>query len=134
MFTPPDLMYIEGRFQDLEGRTFPLTDLLNDGAGNLWIGTWGYGAATAGAVNNIVEPLPYGLLQSSVTAIYDDGFDLWLGGHISFATRTGLTAFDPVENSFRYIESGLSHDFPRVDINCISGDSSSLFLGTDYGV
>jgi len=38
----------DGRIIDGLGRVFPLHDVLDDGSGQLWIGTWGYGPASAG--------------------------------------------------------------------------------------
>lgn len=135
MFGPPGISYYQsGRIEDAVGRSYQITDIIDDGSGNLWVATWGYGAAQAGSASNFMEMLPYGLLQRRVNAIYDDGTNLWLGGAVLNAFRTGLTIFNVDENSFRYVESGLQSELPVVDVNCLAGDSANVYIGTPEGL
>lgn len=135
MFAPSGFNYLsDGRLVDQFGRYFSFVETIEDGSGGLWMGTWGHGAAMAPSSSGSIELMPFGLLQSRVNAIYlDDGY-LWVSGAVMNANRTGITVFDPVENSFEYIESGLSREFPSVDINCLTGDDSTIYVGTETGV
>lgn len=135
MFGPPGINYYQsGRIEDSDGRSYRITDILDDESGNLWVATWGYGAAQAGSASHFMELLPYGLLQRRVNAIYDDGTNLWLGGAVLNAFRTGLSIFNVDSNSFRYVESGLQSDLPVVDVNCLAGDSANVYIGTPEGL
>jgi len=132
---PPGYNYsADGEVIDPWGRYFAVSDVLDDGTGYLWLGTWGLGAAAADASSRFMEMLGFGLIQSEVGTIYDDNGKLWLGGPVGNQPRTGLTAFDPDEQTFHYIETGVDAEFPLVDIHCIDGDSASLYVGTSEGV
>ena len=135
MFAPVGYNYLnDGRLVDRDGRYFSFAETIEDGSGNLWIGTWGRGAARAASSSGSIELLPFGLLQERVSTIfYDDGY-LWVSGAALNSDRTGISIFDPVENNFEYIETGLSRDFPAVDINCLYGDSTTIYAGTQTGV
>lgn len=135
MFSPPGFNYMnDGRLVDDFGRYYGFEEFVEDGSGQLWMGTWGRGAATAWASSGSIELLPYGLLQSRVNAIYYENGYLWVSGAVLNNARTGISIYDAVENSFEYIESGLMRDFPSVDINCITGNDTAIFAGTEVGV
>jgi ligand-binding sensor domain-containing protein len=135
MFPPFGYNFLaDGQLVDPIGRSFQISDIIDDGAGNLWLGTWGFGAATADNTAKQIELLPYGLLQNHVNDIYDDGTRLWVSGDARFSYRTGLTAFDPEENSFSYIESGINHSLPAEDIYCLAGDERAVYIGSSYGL
>ena len=123
-----------GRFVDTDGRSYTTTDIVDDNTGNLWIGTWGFGAAIARTSSGLMNFLPYGLLQSRVNVIYSDDSLLWVSGATMNAWRTGLTAFNPEKNEFSYVESGLHRGFPDVDVNCLEADERSLYVGTPRGM
>jgi len=134
MFPPFGYNYMnDGRLVDRMGRYFSFAEMIKDGQGNYWIGTWGDGAGSSSS-SGLIELLPNGLLQPRVNSIYNDEGTLWISGAALNAERTGVTIFRPYDKSFSYIESGLSRDFPSVDVNCIAGDSSTIYLGTEYGV
>jgi len=140
--SPPDIMYApftynysnEGILIDVNGRYFSFTDILDDNSGTLWIGTWGYGAARAGESTDIIELMPFGLLQNRVNAIYKEGPMLWVSGAYFDSYRSGITIFNTENNEFSYIESGLNNDFPAVGVNCLTGDRNYLYIGTPYGL
>lgn len=135
MFAPTGYNYLgDGRLVDNVGRYFTFLETIDDGSGSLWIGTWGHGAATASSSSGSINLIPFGLLQSRVNAIYNDDGYLWISGAVLNSNRTGISIFNPVENSFEYIESGLTREFPSVDINCLAGDDSIIYAGTEVGV
>ncbi len=126
----------EGQFIDPDGRYFNVTDVLDDGTGLLWFGTWGLGAAEADRSSRFITMLPFGLLQDDVTSIWEDPDNgvLWMGGAVKNSVRTGLTGFDPDKMTFSYIQTGVQPELPLMDINCITGDKQSFYLGTPFGV
>jgi ligand-binding sensor domain-containing protein len=135
MYAPSGFTYSNtGTLNDPFGRNWPLSDVLNDRAGNLWLGFWGYGTATADEASQIIKLLPYGLLQERTNAMTMRDGVLWVSGADVGSQRTGITAFDIEANEFDYIESGLSPSFPIVDVNCLASDSAGVWAGTEDGV
>jgi ligand-binding sensor domain-containing protein len=124
----------EHQLVDPLGRQFGIRDVVDDNSGDLWIGTQGYGSAKLGTTSKLLEFLPYGLLQNHCNAIYDDGQYLWISGEVRQSFRSGLTRFDPEENSFHYIEAEVHADLPSVDIYAIEGDDDYLYVGTEIGL
>jgi len=57
-----------------------------------------------------------------------------LSGILTTDFRTGLTAYDPNDNIFSYIETGINHSIPSLDITALEGDSSRLYVGTESGL
>lgn len=135
MFTPPDFHYPgDGTLRDPQGRYFAITDVLNDGDGNLWIGTWGYGAARASENSWTMEPMPFGLIQNNVADIYWHGGRIWVSGRDPGGGRSGITIFDPEANEFEYIEPESFNNLPIIDVTCLAVDDQTVFLGSPTGV
>jgi ligand-binding sensor domain-containing protein len=124
----------DGRFIDIYGRSYSSTDIVDDGSGTLWIGTWGFGPAMADRSSRIMELLDYGLLQNRVNVILPDDTILWLTGAVFSDYRTGLTAYNPETNSFFHVESGIGNSFPAEDVNCLEADEEQLYVGTPLGI
>ncbi|UCD93593.1 MAG: hypothetical protein JSU69_07425 [Candidatus Zixiibacteriota bacterium] len=124
----------DGILVDDYGRRFPLTDIVDDSWANLWIGTWGLGAAWADEDGRRIELLTYGMLQKDLSAIYLDGSVLWMGGKTGESSRNGLTLFDWGSNQFEYIESVLDLRYIAENVNDIHSNGSDAFVATDDGV
>lgn len=124
----------DGTIVDRFGRNFPINDIIDDGTGTLWIGTWGFGLATAESSSKLIELLPYGLLQNQVSAILDEDSLVWVGGPLGTSYRSGLTAFNLAENRFSYLETGLSSGSPEADVYCLAGNSEAIFVGSSEGL
>jgi ligand-binding sensor domain-containing protein len=134
-FAPWGYNYLpEGVLVDDYGRKFPLTDIVDDTWANLWIGTWGLGAAHSDAAGYRIELLEYGLLQENVSTVHVNDGILWIGGKVMQSYRTGVTVFDWSNNSFGYIESHGSLISRAEDINDITGNDRDVFVATDDGV
>jgi len=125
---------VDGALVDRFGRAFAITDVIDPNTGQLWLGLWGYGPARANRTSEVIELLPYGLLQNRVNAIYLDADTLFASGAVFDNIRSGISAFNLADNSFSYIESGLGTNFPAVDINCLGGDDAYLYAGTPLGL
>ncbi|MDF1543555.1 MAG: hypothetical protein P1R58_00470 [bacterium] len=135
MFPPPGYLYDDrGILDDPISRKFEFSDVVDDLSGYLWIGTWGMGAARARTGEKRIELMPYGLIQNGVGTIYNDSGLLWIGGPLGFSTRSGLTRFDPDENEFDYVESGLDNFFPPADINCLAPYKNYMLIGSSRGL
>jgi ligand-binding sensor domain-containing protein len=124
----------DGQIVDQMGRVFPLTDILDDGSGQLWLGTWGYGPARSGRASEVIEMMPYGLLQEDARALmlFDDR--IWAAGVTGLSMRSGISAFHPERNEFEFFESGQSADFPDTDITCLAADEKTIYVGTPIGL
>ncbi|MCX6826605.1 MAG: hypothetical protein NTV06_04980, partial [candidate division Zixibacteria bacterium] len=134
-FPPIGFNYMpDGTLVDNNGRRFPLTDIVDDGWSNLWIGTWGLGALHADNTNLRMEPLQYGLLQEDISTICLDNGILWMGGQADNSLRTGITLFDWRRNIFDYIETEAGFTLKTDNINDISVDPANIFVATDNGV
>ncbi|MFH1686451.1 MAG: hypothetical protein ABIE70_02900 [bacterium] len=135
LYVPPGFNYFsDGKIIDPHGRSFAVSDVLDDNGGTHWFGTWGLGAATAGVNTDVVEFLPYGLAQNRVNALAMEGGQIWVGGAATGGGRTGITRFEPATQDFTYIESGLGPDFPVRDVNCLSVFGDVLYVGTSDGL
>lgn len=124
----------DGRFVDIYGRSYATTDIVDDGNGNLWIGTWGFGPARAEPSSRLMDLLPYGLLQNRITVMQPDDTVIWLAGTVFNDYRTGLTAFNPETNNFFHVESGIGNSFPAVDVNCLEIYDEQIYIGTPLGI
>lgn len=124
----------DGVLVDKHGRSFAISDIIDPNTGRLWLGLWGYGPAVANRTSEVIELMPYGLLQTRVNAIYLDADTLFVSGAVFNDVRTGISAFNLADNTFSYIETGLNTRFPATDINCIAGDDYYLYAGTPFGL
>ncbi|MBD3333029.1 hypothetical protein GF356_09260 [candidate division GN15 bacterium] len=115
-------------------RTYNFNVVMDDGSGDIWVGTWGHGAGRYAPPTNVMEMLPFGLLQERVNAVWEEGDMLWVSGAGFNSLRTGITGFNRADTSFTYIESGVIAGFPEVDVNCLAGDDDYLYIGTPSGL
>jgi len=123
-----------GGLVDPQARKYSISVMVDDGAGTLWIGTWGLGLFRAGSSSKVVEPLPFGLLQDAVYALHEDDSTLYIAGPAYTSRRTGITALDLRTNSFTYFESGPEFDLPAEDVQCMDIAGSRLVIGTRQGL
>ncbi len=134
MYVPTGYIYTgDGYIQDALGIQYQINRMIDDGSGTKWLSIWGLGAAKASS-SDIIEFLPYGLIQNRVNTIFYSDGTLIVGGDNVGSARTGITFFDYNDNSFSYKESGLSFDFPDENIKCIEEDSDFYYIGTSGGL
>lgn len=123
-----------GTMVDPDARSFTITDVVDDGDGNLWLGSWGYGVFRASPITRNLTLLPYGLLQNAAYALYRDSSTLWVSGPTLSSSRTGVTGLNLADQSCTYIETGIHPDLPAQNINCLTGNRRFLILGTESGL
>jgi ligand-binding sensor domain-containing protein len=135
-YTPPVgyNYFPDGTLTDVDGRNYPLTDILDDGWSNLWIGSWGLGAFHASDAILRLEMLKYGLPQSDVSTIYLDDGRLITGGESINSYRPNMAIFDWRQNSFEYVESGVILLSGGENIHDIIADKNYIYAATDNGV
>lgn len=134
MYVPADYIFTgNGYIQDAQGIQYPINRMIDDGSGEKWMSIWGLGAAKTNS-SDIIEFLPYGLIQNRVNTIFFDDGTLIVGGDNIGTARTGITFFDYDNNTFSYKESGLTFEFPSDDIKCIEEDSDFYYIGTSGGL
>lgn len=134
-FPPPGFTYLpSGVIVDDDGKRFPVTDIIDDGWANLWIGTWGLGALWSDNTNHLLQLLKYGLIQNDVAAICSDSGILWIGGQSHDSYRTGITSFDWRKNDFDHVEirGGLIRSSESV--YDLSAGKERIYAATDNGI
>lgn len=108
----------------------PVTSLLTDSKGNLWIGT--YLGGLKKYANGKFERwnTRNGLASDNVWAILegDDG-RIWLG-----TLDGGLQIFDPADNSFRTFDNTNSNIKSNYINTLAKGRDGSVYAGTTYGI
>ncbi len=134
MYVPPDYIYTgDGYIKDQNGFEYPINKMVDDGSGVKWLSIWGIGAAKT-TNSDIVEFLPYGLIQNRVNKIFDSNGIIVVGGDNAGSRHTGITFFDYENNAFSYKETGLTFEFPDDDITCIEEDENYYYIGTSGGL
>ena len=123
-----------GKFSDPSGRTVPISTAIQDNSGDIWIGTWGYGAAKQPAGSLEIQFLPTGLLQKQINAMYQDNAMLVLGGFYTVGSRNGITLFNSDQFNSDVIEEELTLNFPATDVTALAADSLYLYIGTSTGL
>jgi ligand-binding sensor domain-containing protein len=135
MHTPADFQFPgDGTLQDPDGRYFGITDVLDDDDGNMWFGTWGYGTARAGSNSLLMEMMPFGLIQNSVIDILPHDGKIWVSGLAPIGGRSGISIYDPENNTFEYIEPEFFNKFPAIDIFCLAVNEQTIFMGSEEGL
>ena len=132
---PPGFNYMSsGALIDSYGRRFPLTDILDDGWSNLWVGTWGLGVLHADVSILRLELLNFGLLQPDVSTICPDSGTLYIGGETQDSYRTGITLFDWKNDTFNFVETEATLVVNAPNVNDFAYDSSKIYAATDDGI
>ncbi len=132
---PPDYHYLNtGILVDMYDNGHSIRDIVDDGWGNQWIGTWGLGAFHADNSSRILEPLTYGLLQEDITSLYSDNGTLWMGGSDTGYVRPGFTAYNWTENSFEHIKTEPGILSFAGHVYAIAASEKKVLIGTDDGL
>lgn len=134
-FAPPGYNYLStGFLADFDDRRYQLTDIIDDGWSNLWIGTWGLGAIRSDNSDYQMELLNYGLLYRDVGCLETADDQVLIGGVMDETLRPGLTIYDNEENSFNYaLVDHYNFDWTN-SINDIAVGENDIYAATDNGL
>ncbi len=118
---------------DLNFRDVDITYWIRDSWQNLWVATWGLGAARGDMNVMRMELLPYGLWDETVDAVIKDEDALWVGGIQQHDDIAGITEFyendEPV-----YYEPHFITGFDNDRISSIASNGKAIWFGTDDGI
>jgi len=120
--------------EDMEFRNFKITSWIQDNYQNIWIGTWGLGAARANVATSRLDLLQYGLWDQAVDAIARDGEDFWVGGIQGSRVKAGITEWGIFSGEPRYYEAYLLTGFDNGEVSAIAVDDYTVWIGTHDGL
>lgn len=125
----------KGLIRDTNLDEYKITAYLNDHWNNIWLGTWGLGAAKADSRIRTLEILPYGLFVKNVNAFdFDEYGKLWIGGVGSYNGQSGITCWDFSKNSIQYYQARFEGNIYSDQVTSIATDSRYVWIGTQHGL
>ena len=131
----------EGVIRDTDLREYPVTGYWFDRWGNIWIGTWGLGAAKADVRTQELSLLPYGLFHPNVSAIEQTEDTFWLGSREPdyyqsdfWREQSGITSWDTEYGEWSYSQAKYNTGFYSDQVNAISLSDERILFGTDLGL
>lgn len=133
-------MYAQGYIEDNYFRDYDITAWLGDDFRDIFIGTWGLGAAKADDRDYTTTFLPYGLLQKATDAIYIEGDSIWVAGNPGDQLanypdmRYGVTLFERADQTFTYFEPRFIDGFDSQAIYDIKGDEKNIYFAGEQGL
>lgn len=123
-----------GYIEDRHGRRAEITAYVKDKWGNLWLGTWGLGAARGDLNTFRLEILEFGLANPSVHALNFYRDVLWMGGGENFTRDKGITAWDLNRGIWEHFEDRFITDLDSDLINAITVDGDTVWFATRHGL
>lgn len=124
----------ERYIDDLQLRNYRITHWVTDPWKNIWMGTWGLGAARGNLTTFRLDLLDFGLYDETVDAIGRDHDALWLGGIQSHDEPAGVTEWLPPPQKPNYYKAYLTTGFDSDEITAIAPDGDNLWIGTREGL
>jgi ligand-binding sensor domain-containing protein len=115
-------------------QNYEITDWVQDPWQNLWLATWGLGAAKGSTVTMNMDLLPFGLFDQSVNAIGIDDKELWIGGIQQNSSQSGITRWLIPGGAPIYFENYLLTGFNNGEISAIVPDGNIIWFGTHNGL
>ncbi|NQT27357.1 hypothetical protein HQ585_18530 [candidate division KSB1 bacterium] len=128
------LWFPEGYVQDTHLRRFELTNTLQDGFSNLWIGTWGLGAGVAELHTKSLKFLPFGIWSPDVQAMTWDDTGLWVGGLSGPDESGGISYWNLDSDQWIYYEAPFISHLYSHEVNAIVAGENAVWFGTREGL
>jgi len=125
---------INGYIQDMYLREFPLTTWLNDGFGNMWIGTWGLGAGRADMRSDDLMLMPFGPISGTVNFMAWTDKGMWIGGVDNGSNLQGITFWNMDDDKWEYFEPNYISGLENSSVRSISTGERFVWFGTDNGL
>ena len=131
----------QGVIHDTDLREYPVTGYWFDRWGNLWISTWGLGAAKADVRTLELSLLPFGLFHPKVSAIQKTDDTFWIGSREPdyyqseyLREQNGVSVWNPEDDSWHYTQAKYNTGFYSDQINALSLSAERTLLATDQGL
>ena len=121
-------------FEDVNGRDFKIPFYQEDPWQTLWLASWGLGAAKADMRTQVLETLPFGLLQNDVQAMALSGNDFWFGGVGGDQPLKGVTLWNRSTGEWNYFEGRFLSGFRSDDVMAIAPAGRYVWFGTLDGL
>lgn len=119
---------------DLNLRNFKITCWITDAWKNMWLGTWGLGAAHGDLNTFRLDMLEFGLWDEAVDAIGAEDGSFWVGGIQGHDDPAALTEWNAPPQKPNFYEAYLLTGFDSDKITAIAPDGDDLWLGTLDGL
>lgn len=113
---------------------YKIMDYLKGDFDDLWIATWGLGAAVASLRHLQLEMLKFGLYDKDVKTILIDGDDMWFGGSGFFYRSQGITRYNRKTGTWNYYSSPYTPFLVSNQVNAIEADAKFIWFGTEDGL
>ncbi len=124
-----------GFIRDTNLDEYKVTSYKLDHWNNIWVGTWGLGAAHADSRIKTLELIPYGLFIKNVAAFdFDDEGKLWAGGAGAYNGQSGITCWNFSNNDVRYFQSRFEGTMYSDQVTTMATDGDYVWIGTQYGL
>ncbi len=130
-----------GIITDTNMRHFDITYYISDKWGNIWIGTWGLGAARADSRTQQMELLTFGLMNGNVSALSFSDEEFWIGGWdpnyykgTDWGLENGLTRWNTRYQSWDYFQAKFITGFGNDQALAIAFDNFQIWIGTEQAL
>jgi hypothetical protein len=115
-------------------REYRVVEMVEDDWNNLWMATYGHGAAKVDLTGDFVTMLPNGVYSEDVQSVYVDGDDVWFGSKSTPGSDNAITRWNRESDEWDYYEARYRDWVSSDEVNEIVGDKKDIFLATDFGV
>ena len=123
-----------GYVEDFNFRRAEVVAAIEDKWGNMWLGTWGLGAARGDLHSLRLEMLEYGLGSLSVDALTFGDNVLWAGGSQLSEINHGITAWDLGRHRWTTFEQRNISELLSDQLYSITLDGHDLWFSTGHGL
>lgn len=112
----------------------PVSTILVDRFGDIWVGTWGGPIFYGDFQMRLLEPLEYGPAQTNAETVLLSSSGLWLAGVSAVSEGLGITLYDPRRGSWDYYRVGSEIMFGDTDVLCGVQVEDEWWFGTTSGI
>ncbi len=149
LFLQPGLFLRDDEIRDRRFRTYRITGQLTDRWNHVWVGTWGLGVGLADIRDKMLALMPSGPAEDNVTAMTEDGDDLWIGGLAGSGSASevrrglfnavvggarGITRYNRREKTWATYEPGAVFGLDGADVLAIHADEKNVWFATFDGL
>ncbi|MFQ6102703.1 MAG: hypothetical protein ACE5OP_00255 [Candidatus Glassbacteria bacterium] len=116
-------------------RSYPITAVVEDDWGMVWVGTWGGNLYSVSKLSHFWKRYRYGLASKSVTALAGDEDYIWFaGGDVFDLQHGGITRLSRKANEWKYYEKEYTPQLRGGVISDIEVAGDCLWIATSTGL